>query len=883
MSKSIKLDSREIQEWRDALEDVLENQGQNYTQSLMDTVVSHWTHLGGDSFGHQNTPYRNTYVEKDNLILPESDELGQEAFKITLWNAMAMVVRAGKIGSELGGHISTYASIGSLYQVGFDYFFKGDKHPEGQDLVFFQGHSSPGIYARSHLEGRFQDSELNLFRQETQTEKGLSSYPHPWLMPEYWQFPTVSMGLGPMQAIYTARWLRYLEGRGIHSKQQKNVWAFCGDGEMDEPESLGCISMPVREKLDNLIFVINCNLQRLDGPVRGNGKIMQELERIFRGAGWRVLKLVWNSAWDKLLRDDQDGRLQKALDEIVDGQYQSLISQGPQALLDYFSKKDTVLAERFAGYKQDFIEQLAPGGHDPVKIYTVYKKAVTREGKPVVILAHTIKGYGLGKGVMAANTTHQQKKLQSDAMIAYGQNLHIPITKEAMAIPEYYRPNENSPAIQHIKRCRENLGGVFPSRKCSSEALSIPGLEIFKELLQDTGTREISTTMAFVRGLTALLKDPSIKERIVPIVPDESRTFGMEGLFRQVGIYASTGQTYEPVDAKQIMYYREAKDGQLLQEGINEAGAVCSWMAAATSYTTCNTPMIPFYIYYSMFGFQRVGDFLWAAADMRARGFLLGATAGRTTLAGEGLQHNDGHSHILSSVVPNCKSYDPCFHYELAVIMKKGMDEMYKDLKDVFYYVTVMNENYLHPSMPKGVEGGIIQGMYTQPRWRGPDHQVHLLGSGTILIEVLKAVSILAKFGINCCVWSVTSFTELAREGQQAERENVFNSCQKSEKTSYVSECLKDGKLVIAATDYMRAYAEQIRPFVPGDYTVLGTDGFGRSDTRKALRSYFGVNAQTIAYVTAKKLSLKQKVSPDVLKKLAKECAHDIGHDPLTR
>ena len=874
------LNLQESEEWLEALEDVLENRGAAYTQKLLDKTVQRWQQLGGAPCGGGNTPYRNTLTVADEDSLAGQED-NQKAFHITLWNAMCMVVRAGKVGSELGGHISTYASIGQLYQVGLDYFFRGPDHPQGQDLIYYQGHSAPGIYARSHLEGRLTDQHLEWFRQETQAGEGLSSYPHPWLMPEYWQFPTVSMGLGPLQAIYQARWLRYLADRGIQDTRARTVWAFCGDGEMDEPESLGALSMPVREKLDNLVMVVNCNLQRLDGPVRGNGKIVQELERVFAGAGWRVLKCLWNHAWDRLLQDDHQGRLQNALDQLVDGQYQNLISQGPHALLQYLGQQDSQLAQQLAQYPDDLIAQLAPGGHDPVKIYAVYKKALAREGKPVVILAHTIKGYGLGPGVTAANTTHQQKKLKAEAMVAYGKSLGIPLSEEALATPEYYHPGQDSPICQHIARNRAQLGGSIPKRHFDRKSIPAPAPEVFTELYQDTGDRAISTTMAFVRGLSALLKQPQLRDAIVPIVPDESRTFGMEGLFRQIGIYASQGQTYEPVDRSQIMYYREAKDGQLLQEGINEAGAVCSWIAAATSYATCNTPMIPFYIYYSMFGFQRVGDLLWAAGDMRARGFLLGATAGRTTLAGEGLQHNDGHSHVMSSVIPNCKSYDPCFHYELAVIMREGMKEMVEQGKDVFYYITLMNENYHHPAIPEGVEAGIIKGMYTQKAWQDEASVIHLLGSGPIVGEVLKAQELLRAAGIASCVWSVTSFTELAREGLAWERADTFSETTGQAPECWVASNLADGKPVIAATDYVKAYAEQIRPYVPGSYQVLGTDGYGRSDTRKALRAFFGVNAQSIAWAAVKKLVSLGVVAEAQLASFRLPNSKELQQDPL--
>ncbi|MEC8978352.1 MAG: pyruvate dehydrogenase (acetyl-transferring), homodimeric type [Pseudomonadota bacterium] len=823
------IDLDEQQEWLEALDDLVLERDLDDVSCLLGKLLDRFQYHGGQVAALSSYVPINTIPATADLSLPDDGIDGKRAHEYILWNAMAMVVRAGKVAPELGGHIATYASIATLYRVGFDYCFRQDQHDQLGDIVYFQGHSSPGIYARSFLEGRFDSQQLDLFRQEAGSKSGLSSYPHPYLMPDYWQFPTVSMGLGPLQAIYQARWQRYVARRLGATTKQRIVWAFCGDGEMDEPESKGCLQVAAREGLDNLIFVVNCNLQRLDGPVRSNASVIQELESFFVGAGWRVFKLLWNTAWDKVFALDVDGKLAAALGALVDGQYQSLVAKGYDALLAYLADQDPDVAKVVAAIPAALIAELAPGGHDPKKVYTVYQQAMIPNGKPTVILAHTIKGYGLGEGIALANTTHQHKKMSEQAMLSYAKKLNLPITEDEASKPAYYHPGSDDATIRYLKKQRQHLGGFMPTRLTSMQSLPVPE-KALEGLYPSSGGKELSTTMAFVRILTTWLRDKAFAKYLVPIVPDESRTFGMEGLFRQIGIYSAHGQCYDPVDKQQIMYYKESKDGQLLQEGINEAGALASWLAAATSYSTNLQPMLPLYIFYSMFGFQRVGDLLWAAGDMRARGFLLGATAGRTTLAGEGLQHNDGHSQVMASLIPNCISYDPCYQYELAVILEQGAKRMVQQQEDVFFYVTLMNENYPHPQMPDGITAQIMQGMYALKQPKNPP-KIHLLGSGAILREVEQAASWLDSQGVDCCVWSVTSFTELAREGLQKGAE------------SHVSRCLGDGLPVVASTDYVRQYAEQIRAYIPGSYRVLGTDGFGLSDTRKSLRSYFAVDA----------------------------------------
>lgn len=843
-------DPDETREWLVALASVVKHVGPERAEFLLQALTARASEAELGGVTPSDTAYLDTLSPEQSADMPDEEELLEKLLALLRWNAAAMVIRAGKKAPELGGHIATYASIATLYEVGFNYFFhaKDANHPG--DFIFIQGHSSPGIYARAFLEGRISESQVANFRQEVEVD-GLSSYPHPWLMPDFWQFPTVSMGLGALQAIYQARFLKYLGNRGLIDNKDRKVWVFCGDGEMDEPESVGALTLPAREGLDNLIFVINCNLQRLDGPVRGNGKVIQEFESLFRGAGWRVIKVLWGSKWDALLQKDKTGLLAKRMQECLDGEYQNYVVRGGAYFREHFFGKYPALLELVADMSDDELNALQRnrGGHDPKKIYAAYAAARQTKGRPTLILAKSIKGYGMGKAGEALNVAHQQKKMSAEDLAYLCAQFNIPIPDKKIAEVPFYRPEENSPEIQYLQKNRQALGGYLPSRTSEVEPLVIPELSAFENQLTGSGEREISTTMAFVRILGALLKDKNIKERVVPIVPDESRTFGMEGLFRQIGIYSPLGQQYSPEDQQQVMYYKESKTGQLLQEGINEAGAFSSWMAAATSYANSQLTMIPFYIYYSMFGFQRIGDFAWAAGDMRARGFLLGATAGRTTLAGEGLQHQDGHSHIMSSLVPNCVSYDPTYHYELAVIIQDGLRRMYADQEDVYYYITLMNENYTHPAMPEGVEEGIIKGMYLlrSSPLKKAKAQVQLLSCGTILRETLAAAEMLeADYGVAADVWSVTSFTELRREALAIERDNYLG---KKPRVSYVEQCLANAKgPVIAATDYVRLFADQIRAYVKQDYYVLGTDGFGRSDTRAQLRHFFEVNARYIAY-----------------------------------
>ncbi|MDP1941713.1 MAG: pyruvate dehydrogenase (acetyl-transferring), homodimeric type, partial [Gallionella sp.] len=743
-----------------------------------------------------------------------------------------------------------------LYDVAFNHFFHGKTDTHGGDLVYFQGHSSPGVYARAYLEGRISEEQMYKFRQET-GENGLSSYPHPWLMPDFWQFPTVSMGLGPLMAIYQARFMRYLQHRGLVETDGRKVWAYLGDGETDEPESLGAISMAGREKLDNLIFVINCNLQRLDGPVRGNGKIIQELEGVFRGAGWNVIKIVWGSKWDRLFAKDKNGLLQKRMQEVVDGEYQTYKSRDGAYVREHFFGKYPELLEMVSDMSDDEIWRLNRGGHDPHKVFAAYAAASKHTGQPTVILAKTVKGYGMGEAGEAQNITHQQKKMAGQVLLKFRDRFNIPLNDAEVASLNFYRPPEDSLEMKYLKERTAQMGSV-PARNPANEALQIPGLDAFDSLLKSTEGREISTTMAFVRMLGILVKDKNIGRQVVPIVPDESRTFGMEGMFRQLGIFSQVGQLYTPQDADQLMFYKEVKTGQILQEGINEAGAMSSWIAAATAYANHGKAMLPFYIYYSMFGFQRIGDLAWAAGDMRARGFMLGGTAGRTTLNGEGLQHQDGHSHLMSAMIPNCVSYDPTFAYELAVIIHDGMRRMYVNQEDVFYYLTVMNENYAHPAMPEGAEANIIKGMYLLSESSGDENKpkVQLLGSGTILRETIEAAQLLEKdFGVMADIWSVTSFTELRRDGIDCERWNMLHP-EEQPRFSHVEQCMadRDGP-VIAATDYMRSFADQIRGFLPKNFKVLGTDGFGRSDTRKNLRQFFEVDRNYIAVAALKALA----------------------------
>jgi pyruvate dehydrogenase E1 component len=852
------IDPTETREWLDALEGVIEVEGPERARYLLERVLDSARRKGAPVPYSANTPYLNTIPPEREDRHPGDRAIEHRIRSFIRWNALAIVLRANKHSSELGGHIASFQSAATLYDVGFMHFWHAPSANHGGDLVYIQGHSSPGIYARAFLEGRLTEEQLLQFRQEVDG-KGIASYPHPWLMPDFWQFPTVSMGLGPLMAIYQARFLKYLHFRGLADTEQRKVWAFLGDGETDEPESLGAIGLASREKLDNLIFVINCNLQRLDGPVRGNGKIIQELEAEFRGAGWNVIKILWGSTWDPLIAADANGALLKRMEECVDGEFQDFKSKNGAYVREHFFGKSPELKAMVASMSDAEIWGLSRGGHDPLKIYAAYAAALKHKGQPTVILAKTVKGYGMGEAGEGQNITHQQKKMGEASLKEFRDRFSLPISDERLHEIPFMKFAEDSTEMKYLRERRAALGGSLPTRRRKSAALEIPPLSAFEAQLKSTAGREISTTMAFVRILNALLRDKKIGKRVVPIVPDESRTFGMEGMFRQFGIFSQVGQLYRPEDANQLMFYKEDRNGQMLQEGINEPGAMSSWIAAATSYSNSNTPVIPFYIYYSMFGLQRVGDLVWAAGDMRARGFLLGGTAGRTTLNGEGLQHEDGHSHVLAATIPNCVSYDPTFSYEVAVIVHDGLRRMYEKQEDIFFYITLMNENYEHPAMPEGAEAGILKGMYLFREGRPTDEnelRVQLLGSGTILREVIAAADLLAAdFGVAADIWSVPSFTELRREGLDAERWNLLHPTEKP-RASYVEACLADRRgPVIAATDYMKAFADQIRPFVPGRYRVLGTDGFGRSDYRKKLRSFFEVDRHFVAVAALKSLS----------------------------
>ena len=864
MTKEINdIDPQETQEWLEALDSMLVHEGIERGHFILEKLIARARKSGAYLPYSANTAYLNTIPPSREEKSPGDAGLEWRIRSLVRWNAMAMVVRANQKSGELGGHIASFASSATLYDVGFNHFFHAPDKNHGGDLVFVQGHSAPGIYARGFLTDRITEEQMMNFRQEVD-ENGLSSYPHPWLMPDYWQFPTVSMGLGPLMAIYQARFMRYLENRELIKDTNRKVWAFMGDGEMDEPESLGAIGLAAREKLDNLVFVINCNLQRLDGPVRGNSKIIQELEGTFRGAGWNVIKVIWGSYWDPLIARDTSGHLSKRMEECVDGEYQAYKAKDGAYVREEFFGKYPELKEMVANMSDEDIWRLNRGGHDPHKVYAAYHAAVNHSGQPTVILAKTVKGYGMGEAGEGQNFTHQQKKMGEDALKHFRDRFSIPITDEEIKDAPFYKPEKDSEEIKYLKARREELGGYFFSKRKSPPKLEIPDINIHKKLLEGTGDREISTTMAFVRILNSLLKDKKIGKHIVPIVPDEARTFGMEGMFRQYGIYSAVGQLYEPVDSEQVMYYREDIKGQILEEGINEAGGYSSWIAAATAWRNHNIHMIPFFVYYSMFGFQRIGDLAWASGDMRSRGFLIGGTAGRTPLAGEGLQHQDGHSHLFSSTIPNCISYDPTFAYELAVIIENGMHRMYNQNEDLFYYITVMNENYQHPEMPKNAEEGIIKGMYLLKETDKSKAQIQLLGSGTILREVIAAADLLEKdFGISSNIWSVTSFNELRREGLSIKRENLLHP-DKKQKLTYVESVLKDKNTpVVAATDYMKIFADQIREFVPNKYIVLGTDGFGRSDTRKQLRKFFEVNRHYIVVAALKALADEEKIGTE--------------------
>ncbi len=848
-------DAVETGEWIDSLRAVLHHRGSDRATFLLERLTAEAQRAGAVATFALNTPYVNTIPPEREERTNWDRDVEHRIRSIIRWNAVAIILRANKNSSELGGHIASFQSAATLYDIGFGHFWQAPSERHGGDLIYIQGHSSPGIYARAFVEGRLSEQQLLSFRQEA-GGTGLSSYPHPWLMPDFWQFPTVSMGLGPLMAIYQARFLKYLHGRGIADTAARKVWAFMGDGEMDEPESLGAVSLAGRERLDNLIFVINCNLQRLDGPVRGNGKIVQELEGIFRGAGWNVIKVLWGSGWDQLLAKDTSGLLRKRMEECVDGEYQDFKSKNGAYVRQQFFGKYPETTDLVKDWSDDDIWALRRGGHDPVKVYAAYAAALKHVGQPTVILAKTVKGYGMGEAGEGQMITHQQKKMGLEALRKFRDRFSIPVSDEKLEEIPFLGLADGSAEKKYLQERRQQLGGPLPQRRRKSASLEVPPLSAFAAQLGSTEEREISTTMAFVRILNTLLRDKAIGKFVVPIVPDESRTFGMEGMFRQLGIFSQVGQLYKPQDADQLMFYREDKSGQMLQEGINEAGAMSSWIAAATSYSTSNVPMIPFYIFYSMFGLQRVGDLAWAAGDMRCRGFLLGGTAGRTTLNGEGLQHEDGHSHLLAATIPNCVAYDPTFAYEVAVIIQDGLRRMFKDQEDVYYYITLMNENYSHPAMPKGAEEEIRRGMYLFREGSKQKPRVQLLGCGTILREVVAAADLLENdFGVAADIWSCPSFNELRREGLESERWNLLHPASKPRK-SYVEECLarRDGP-VVAATDYMRAFPEQIRPYVPKRYVCLGTDGFGRSDYRVALRKFFEVNRHYVTLAALKALA----------------------------
>ena len=873
-------DAQETQEWLEALSGVIEQEGPERAHFLIERLVERARREGINLPYKATTAYLNTIPVGKEEPSPGNHELENTIRAYVRWNALAMVLRANRGDSGLGGHIASFASAATLYDVGFNHFWHAPSADHGGDLVYIQGHSGPGIYSRAFMLGRLSREQMDNFRREV-GGKGLSSYPHPWLMPDFWQFPTVSMGLGPLQAIYQARFMKYLDDRAIARTGNRKVWAFMGDGEMDEPESMGAIGLAGRERLDNLIFVINCNLQRLDGPVRGNGKIIQELEADFRGAGWNVIKVIWGGYWDVLLAQDKTGILQKRMEECVDGDYQTFKSKDGAYVREHFFGKYPELRAMVANWSDDDIWRLNRGGHDPHKIYAAYAAAMAHQGQPTVILAKTIKGYGMGESGEAQNITHQQKKMGTTSLIAFRNRFELPLSDEQVEKLEYLLPPEDSPEISYMRERRMALGGFLPERRLRAEPLEVPGLPAFEALLKASGDgREFSTTMAFVRLLNILVRDKKVGRHVVPIVADESRTFGMEGMFRQLGIWSSVGQNYTPQDADQLMFYKESKEGQILQEGITEAGAMASWMAAASSYSTHGVQMMPFFIYYSMFGFQRFGDLAWAAGDSRCRGFLLGGTSGRTTLNGEGLQHEDGHSHVQAALIPNCVAYDPSFAYEVAVIVAEGLRRMYREQEDVFYYLTLLNENYGHPAMPEGAERDILRGMYLFAKdaaSNGP--RVQLLGSGAILREAIAAAELLrTDWGVDADIWGCPSFSELGRDGQAAARWNMLHPGEPP-RTSHVEACLKDTRgPVIASTDYVRAQAEQIRAFVPRRYVVLGTDGFGRSDTRERLRQFFEIDRHFVTVAALKALADEGQIEPSRVS----EAIARYGIDPNT-
>jgi len=861
------LDPTETREWLEALDSICRSQGDDRASYILAQLNARATENGIDLPQSVTTHFCNTIPAVREKIMPGDLFMERRIRSLVRWNALAMVMRANAQSEGIGGHIASFSSAATLYDVGFNYFFRGSSDDVPGDLVFFQGHSSPGMYARSFLEGRLSVDHLDKFRREVDGT-GLSSYPHPWLMPDYWQFPTVSMGLGPIQAIYQAHVMRYLSARDLVARGNRKVWAFLGDGECDEPETLGAISLAGREGLENLIFVINCNLQRLDGPVRGNGKIIQELEGVFRGAGWNVIKVIWGRHWDQLLERDKSGLLLQRMNEVCDGELQNYKYNGGAYTREHFFGKYPELLELVKDMTDDQIMALNRGGHDPYKVYAAYSEAVESTGHPTVILAHTVKGYGLGAGGQAANDTHSVKKLDVENLKIFRDRFGIPISDDQLETVPYYRPEENSPELIYMNERRASLGGPLPSRKSDFEEMSVPALKVFDKQLDSSGEREISSTMAFVRILSTLIKNKDIGQYVVPIVPDEARTFGMEGMFRQLGIYTSAGQKYVPHDREQIMYYKEDKKGVILEEGINEAGAMSAWLALATAYSTSSRPMIPFYIFYSMFGFQRIGDLAWASGDCQARGFLIGATAGRTTLNGEGLQHQDGHSLILANTIPNCKSYDATYSYELAVIIQSGLKCMFEDKENCFYYLTTMNENYIQPAMPDGVEEGIVRGIYPLKRSQEvtSKKKVTLMGAGTILNEVVAASEILKeKFSVEADIWSLTSVNELVREGQAVDRWNLLHPTEKP-KLSYAEQQVGNiSDPIVIATDYMKAYAEQLRRYLPSSLHVLGTDGFGRSDSRETLRHFFEVDRYFIVVSALKGLADKGIIEQSVV------------------
>ena len=864
-------DNQETQEWLDSLSSVIDAEGTERAHFLIEMMIDQARRSGSNLPYNATTSYLNTIPTHLQQRHPGNPDMERRIRALIRWNAVMTVLRANEKSPGIGGHIASFQSAATLYDVGFNHFFRAANNDFDGDLVYFQGHSSPGIYARAFLEGRINEDQLNNFRMES-SGNGLSSYPHPWLMPDFWQFPTVSMGLGPIMGIYQARYLKYLHDRGIVDTSDRKVWVFCGDGEMDEPESQGAISLAARENLDNLIFVVNCNLQRLDGPVRGNGKIIQELESNFRGSGWNVLKVIWGSYWDPLLNMDKNGVLKKRMEECVDGEYQNCKAKGGAYTREHFFGKYPELREMVAAMSDDDIWRLNRGGHDPHKVYAAYSAATAHKGQPSIVLAKTVKGYGMGDAGEGQNITHQQKSMDIESLKAFRTRFDLPISDKEVEGLSFYKPANDSPEIQYMMERRKELGGFIPARRKKSKALKIPDISAFANVTTSSGEREISTTMAFVRILSTLVRDKDLGKYVVPIVPDEARTFGMEGMFRQLGIYSSMGQLYEPQDSDQVMFYKEQKDGQILEEGINEAGSFSSWIASATSYSNSNVQTIPFYIFYSMFGFQRIGDLAWAAGDSRSRGFLLGATAGRTTLNGEGLQHEDGHSHLLAATIPNCVAYDPCFAYELAVIIQNGLERMIKNQEDVYYYITVMNENYTHPDMPEGVQQGIINGIYTYSKSTKNDASIELMGSGVILREVIEAAAILEKdFKVSANVYSVTSFNELRKDALETERWNRLNP-DKEKRVSHIQSAVENKvNPIIASTDYMKSFPEQIARFIPNKFVALGTDGYGRSDSREALRSFFEVDRYYIVIAALTELVNNEKINSSILLKAIKD------------